>query len=437
MYCRQQKIFVSARQIRASNGVITYSQHCIWMVYIGWLHLRDVMEKLFLSINSRVLVALVVVLAFITWLSLCDKHYDSYWNGTIRRVQTVDFNVLHHTLPITLSYLVLCGRDDSIQEVLDSNYGIFGLVITDPKGENIVYKSEKVYKTKSWQKELSFKTISDSQEGKEVEHFDWLTNPPPDHSQYANASPRVAGDKEVAPAPEGQVIGRVYYLRQPPPSFLQDLAMAFSGNWFELTGSRRGYVLQTLNVVAFSLLIVLVLLWRKQALQSKEHELHVLEKELAIKRRALDTLTTDLTSQRKRKELLETEAERAYKRALRLKESLQKLKEAFFFVDVSPGVAALAQLNQPPGAISVRPPHDPPSAVIEEIESLLPDLTNNAKILRSQAEVLQSYCSQLETRHSEMQQILDGAKGSPASMTVGAPVGPHLRAPFSSEQSAP
>jgi hypothetical protein len=392
------------------------------------------MEKLFLSINAKALVALVSLVAMFTWLSLCDKHYDSYWNGTIRRVQTVDFNILHHTLPITLSYLVLSGKADSIQEVLDSNYGIFGLVITDPKGENIVYKSEKVYKAKSWQKELSFKTISESQKGKDTEHFDWLTNPPPDHAQYANATPRIAGDKEVAPAPEGQVIGRVYYLRQPPPPFLLDLSSAFAGSWFELTGSKRGYVLQTLNVLAFSLLIVLVLLWRKQVLQGKEHELHVLEKELTIKRRALDTLTTDLSSQRKRKELLETEAERAYKRALHLKESLQKLKEAFFFVDASPGAAALAQLNQP-AAISVRPPHDPPSAVIEEIESLLPDLTNNAKILRSQAEVLQSYCSQLEIRHSEMQKTLDVANASPRGLA--APAGPHLRAPFSSEQGAP
>jgi hypothetical protein len=392
------------------------------------------MEKLFLSLNTKALVAIVVVVAGISWISLCEKYHDSYWNGTIHRVQTVDFNILHHTMPATLSYLILSGRADSIQEVLDSNYGIFGLIITDPKGENIVYKSEKVYKAKSWQKELSIKTVKESQAGGDVEHFDWLTNPPPDHAQYANDSPRVSPDKQVAPPPEGQVIGRIYYIRQPPPPFLQDLAGAFTGNWFEMTGSKRGYVLQTLNVISFSLLIVLVILWRKQIIAGKERELHVLEKELAIKRRNLDTLTSDLNGQRKRKEWLEQESQRAYNRALRLKESLEKLKEAFFFVEGKPGAAAAAQLNQLANSISVRPPQSPPSAVIEEIESLLPDLTNNAKILRSQAEVLQTYCSQLEMRQTEMQQILETKATGRAS---SAPAGPHLRAPFNSEQPAP
>ncbi|HEY9789865.1 MAG TPA: hypothetical protein V6D22_05685 [Candidatus Obscuribacterales bacterium] len=393
------------------------------------------MEKLFLSLNTKALIAIVALIASVSWLSLCQKYYDSYWNGTIHRVQTVDFNILHHTMPVTLSYLILSGRADSIQETLDSNYGIFGMIITDPKGENIVYKSEKVYKAKSWQKELSIKTVKESQAGGDVEHFDWLTNPPPDHAQYANESPRVSPDKQVAAAPQGQVIGRVYYIRQPPPPFSTDLAGAFMGNWFEMSGSKRGYVLQTLNVISFSLLIVLVVLWRKQVIAGKEHELHLLEKELAIKRRNLDTLTSDLNGQRKRKEWLEQESQRAYNRALRLKESLQKLKEAFFFVEGKPGAAAAAQLNQLDNSISVRPPQSPPSAVIEEIESLLPDLTNNAKILRSQAEVLQSYCTQLEMRQTEMQQILEHK--TPGRTAGVAPAGPHLRAPFNSEQPAP
>jgi hypothetical protein len=391
------------------------------------------MEKLFLTLGNKAIVAIVAVVACFSWVSLCEKHYDSYWNGTIRRVQTVDFNILHHTLPITLSYLVLTGRADSVQKVLDSNYGIFGLVITDPKGENIVYKSEKVYKAKSWQKELSIETVKESQATRDSEHFDWLTNPPPDHAQFANASPRVAADAEVASKPQGQVIGRVYYVRQPPPPFFEDVLGAFSSNWWELSGSKRGYILQTLNVLSFSLLVVLVILWRKQVLERKEHELQSLEKELSLKRRSLDSLTADLTAQRRRKEWLEHESERAYKRALRLKQSLQKLKEAFFFVESAPQNMA-APNNLPPGVISVRPPHDPPSSVIEEIEDLLPDLTNNAKILRSQAEVLQSYCSQLEMKQVEMQQILDH-KQAPGRGT--APVGPHLRSQFTSEQSAP
>jgi hypothetical protein len=61
------------------------------------------------------------------WLGFCRSHYESYWNGTIHRVQTVDFNILHHVLPTCLSQMILAGRDAEIQNVLNSNYGIFGI----------------------------------------------------------------------------------------------------------------------------------------------------------------------------------------------------------------------------------------------------------------------------------------------------------------------
>jgi hypothetical protein len=390
------------------------------------------MDRFFLSLKANVLIAIVAVLAAFSWVSLCQKYYESYWLGTIRRVQTVDFNILHHTMPITLSYLILSGRSEAIQQVLDSNYGIFGIVITDPRGANVVYKSEKIYKFKSWQNDLGMKVLAASQQGLDAEHFDWLTDPPPDHAQYENATPRTPADRQVAPPPKGQIIGRVYYLRQPPPPFWSDVAGAFSGNWLEMTGSKRGYVLQTLNVLSFSLLIVLVILWRKQVLEGQEHDLAQLEKELAIKRRALETLTNDLSSQRQRKQWLEQEADRAYKHAVRLKQSLEKLKDAFFFVDPHLGESqAVSKI----GELKVRAPGSPPSAVIEEIEELLPDLTNNAKILKSQAEVLQTYCTQLEKRQTEMQQILERTKTTRSSSQ--APAAAHVLSPFVSDKTSP
>lgn len=392
--------------------------------------MRQRLDQLLLALRKRIFIPAVCLVAFILWAVLCSKHYDSYWYGTIRRVQTVDFNMLHHTLPATLSYLVLTGQDEAIQSVLDSTYGLFGIVVTDPKGENIIYKTDKSYKDRmTWQPKLNVRFLHDTQREKYVEHFDVLTDPPPTHVQWANTSPREASDKQVAPQPQGRVIGRVYYVREPPPEFWQDVMGALRGNWFEMTGSKRGYVLQTLNVVAGTLVIILVMMLRRQALANKEKELVTLERELTAKRRSLEQLTTDLAAQRRRKEWLEQEADRAYQRALRLKESLEKLKEAFFFVDAAPS-------GGKDNPISVRPPLHPPSALIAEIETLLPELTNNAKILRSQAEVLQSYCSQLESRQTEMQRILErggaGSRGA-AGQPNPAQFAPHL----ATEQSAP
>jgi hypothetical protein len=374
--------------------------------------LRQKFDRVIKALKKRIFIPIVLLCAFAVWVSLCSKYYESYWGGTIQRVQNVDFNMLHHTLPPTLSYLVLTGQDEAVQRVLDSTYGLFGIVITDPRGEHILYKTEAVYHNKTWQNDLSIKALHASQaEGPLTQHFDVLTDPPPTLPQWAAKGPRSSADQPVGTQPPGRVIGRVYYVRPAPPAFWSDVVASFQGDPFEMTGSKRGYRLQTLNVLAGAIIVILVMLLRRQAIVSKEKELAVLERELALKRKSLEQLTVDLASQRKRKEWLEQESERAYQRAFKLKESLQKLKEAFFFDE---GQGAPGGGKEP---ISVRPPLHPPSKLIEEIETLLPDLTNNAKILRSQAEVLQTYCSQLELRQTEMQGMLErnraGARAMP------------------------
>lgn len=392
--------------------------------------MRQKIDQLLLALRKRIFVPVVCLVAFVIWFLLCSKHYDSYWLGTINRVQTVDFNMMHHTLPPTLSYLVLTGQDGAIQSVLDSTFGLFGIVITDPKGENIIYKTEAVYKgRRGWQEKLNIDFLRKSQLEKDAEHYDILTDPPPVHAQWANKSPRHPADEQVGPQPQGRVIGRVYYVREPMPEFWQDVLGAMTGNWLEMSGSKRGYQLQTLNIVTGTLVVILVMLLRRQALVTKEKELAALERELTTKRRSLEQLSADLAAQRKRKEWLEQEADRAYQRALRLKESLEKLKEAFFFVDAP-------TKGGKDNVISARPPLHPPSALIEEIETLLPELTNNAKILRSQAEVLQSYCSQLESRQVEMQRILERGRTG-ARTPSGQQSAAQFRANLAHEQSAP
>lgn len=401
--------------------------------------MRQNVDRLLVALQKRIFIPVVIVLAALIWLSLCFKYHESYWGGTIQRVQNADFNMLHHMLPPTLSYLVLTGQDQAVQRVLDSTFGLFGIVITDPKGEHILYKTEASYHDKSWQKALSADALRTSQaDGPLTQHFDVLTDPPPTMPQWANKSPRAAADHRVGAQPQGRVIGRVYYIRPTPPPFWQDLAASFQGDPFEMSGSKRGYRLQTLNCLAGAIIVILVMLMRRQQLVSKERELESLERELAIKRKSLEQLTVDLASQRKRKEWLEQESDRAYQRAYKLKESLEKLKEAFFFVDnqAQHSQQAQHQPRQPGGkeAISVRPPLHPPSKLIEEIETLLPDLTNNAKILRSQAEVLQTYCSQLEMRQAEMQKILERQRV--ARPSHGQQNAAQLRQ-LATEQSAP
>jgi hypothetical protein len=98
--------------------------------------------------------------------------YKNYWEKTIYRVQTVDFNMLSHTLPTKLSYTIVKNQPQELQRTLNSNYGLFGLVVTDPTGQNIIASSQS----------SSSKIVPDDQ--KLQNHpYDLLLDPPPVYFQ--------------------------------------------------------------------------------------------------------------------------------------------------------------------------------------------------------------------------------------------------------------
>ena len=165
------------------------------------------------------------------------EHYNNYWHGTIFRVQTVDFNMLSHTLPVKLSYTLLQGNIGELQRTLDSNYGLFGLIVTDCKistkdclSEQILYQSKSSHK---WTKEISLATLSNHQ-------YDLLQNPPPLQTERQYAKPDDSKPIPTGKVNSGEIIGRVYYVRGVPPTFIEDY-----NNWiknpFKRTGSRTLY----------------------------------------------------------------------------------------------------------------------------------------------------------------------------------------------------
>lgn len=355
------------------------------------------MDQLILSCRAKFVIPAVLVIGLGVWLLLCKAHHQSYWSGTIYRVQTVDFNMLHRSLPPTLSQLIAVGRDDLIQDVLDSNYGIFGLVITNPGGDSIIYKTNREYKRSSWQPLVTPAYLQQS-----TEPFDLLTDPPPLTAQYGHKTPRSGEAEQLGPAPSGRVLGRIYYLRQPPPPFAEDLSHFLSTNIWELSGAKRGYVFISCISLGFCLAVILLILWHKRGLELKQLDLEFLERELKSHRQALDHLTSELVAQKARKEWLEREADLVYQRALDLKNGLELLR-----------LSLNQQESYAPPQQSASAPAFPAatasSNLLSEIESLVPELTGNAKTLKAEAGQLHDYCRQLETRQNEMKRILDQA----------------------------
>lgn len=144
--------------------------------------------------------------------------YNSYWNQTIFRVQTVDFNILSHTLPTKLSYAIIKNKPEEVQRTLDSNYSLFGLIVTDSSGQKVIaYSGKNSGKSSSWKAALDPQQLQNHP-------YDVLLNPPPLFAQWTYSNSRATERSATSFTNQGRVIGRVYYVRGVRPTFQEDIA---------------------------------------------------------------------------------------------------------------------------------------------------------------------------------------------------------------------
>ena len=132
-------------------------------------------------------------------------HHKSYWNGTIDRVQTVDFNMLSHMLPTKLSQSLIESDGPEIQRTLDSNYGLFGLVVTDCRTSQPDCSQDIQYVSNS---ELSWRHLLDG-DTLRASTYDVLSDPPPIHPTGNYTDSRDPIRNPTGLANTGRIIGRV------------------------------------------------------------------------------------------------------------------------------------------------------------------------------------------------------------------------------------
>ena len=172
-------------------------------------------------------------------LSMVERH-NTYWNTTIFRVQTVDFNILSHTLPTKLSYTIIQNQPEELQRTLDSNYNLFGLVVTDASGKNIIaYSGKGSNREPSWISALEPERLQNYP-------YDVLLDPPPLLTQWNYNSPHAKERSAINSLSWGRFIGRVYYIRGVPPTFTDDFRKWLSNPF---TGSSR-FQLYNLTMLA-------------------------------------------------------------------------------------------------------------------------------------------------------------------------------------------
>ncbi|HLP87682.1 MAG TPA: NERD domain-containing protein [Nostocaceae cyanobacterium] len=235
--------------------------------------------------------------------------YNSYWNQTIFRVQTVDFNILSHTLPTKLSYALIKKEPEEVQRTLDSNYSLFGLIVTDSNGQKII-----AYSGKNSEKSSSWKAALDP--GQLQNHpYDVLLDPPPVFAQWTYSDPKAIERSATSFTNQGRVIGRVYYVRGVRPTFQEDVMTLLSSPF---SGSSRIQTYTTSLIACFggTLLVWSILefiLYKKRVGEEKaqqERELAQIKAEKAELAKQKAQREAELTEERRQRELAIAEERR-------------------------------------------------------------------------------------------------------------------------------
>ncbi|MBD2682645.1 MULTISPECIES: HAMP domain-containing sensor histidine kinase [Nostoc] len=220
-----------------------------------------------MKINYKKLkqILLILLVSFSMTIFLNYSNYVRY-NSSLFAIQTVDFNILSHTLPTKLSYTLIEGNLEELQRTLDSNYGLFGLVITDCKviedkcpNQKILFSTNSRYKNKNYTTE----NLSNN-------HYDFLKDPVPLVAEGFYESSYTGDRLKTGRRNEGKIIGRVYYIRVDRPDFLTSQIL-----WLKKPFYPRGVnILYTITLMLFltmGILLFCIIQWVTYKYRIQKH----------------------------------------------------------------------------------------------------------------------------------------------------------------------
>ncbi|MEB3146535.1 MAG: hypothetical protein VKL02_10410 [Cylindrospermopsis raciborskii 1523720] len=242
--------------------------------------------------GKEALVRLGIITSVFTGIGsiIASNIHNYYWNKTIFQVQTVDFNILSHTLPTKLSYVMIKQNQEEIQRTLDSNYSLFGLILTDATGKNIISYSGKNSSTP-----ISWKAALNPEELKNYP-YDLLLDPPPIFPQWLYANPLATERTATKFINQGRIIGRIYYITTPRQTFKDDLI-----KWISNPSSNSSWIESyAVTIIATIVMIILMTLEhtlareREKKLQENNRKLQI---DLAEKIQERELQQTQIDSQ--------------------------------------------------------------------------------------------------------------------------------------------
>lgn len=189
----------------------------------------------------RLVLILLVSLAVAT--SLNHDTYKDFYGKKLFKLHTADLGTLAQQMTTKLNFFLDQGNSVAVQDVLDAGFGLFGFVVTDCRTPERTCPQQKILFTSDpslpW---LHFPKVEELSGGS----FAVLQRPLP------------LGNVPVSPSrPPGQIIGRLYVIKNLPASFSEDYLHWLAAPLSD-TGVRRIYLRTALAFVAGAMIIWVV-----------------------------------------------------------------------------------------------------------------------------------------------------------------------------------
>lgn len=223
-------------------------------------------------------------LACLLFVGICYLSFESY-KESMRRVLNIETNIIFETMPYKISQLMINQEYDKVQEVIDSNKGVFLIVITDCKTLDNVCDNQKIVVTQQIvtnQRDNIKEYFNDIDKLKSEKNWVTLRNPANigrgelylHHYRDNEFEKRFNRDN-------GDIIGRLYVL--PTPEFSSRTLLStitrtlnYIYKYKKVSNDSYNYIKNAfISMILFIILLGLLIHYKRSNLEKKELNLSV------------------------------------------------------------------------------------------------------------------------------------------------------------------
>jgi hypothetical protein len=189
---------------------------------------------------ARFLLILAVSLSVATLLN--RDTYKDFYGKKLFKLHTLDLKTIADQMTIKLNFFLSQGNREGLQDVLDASFGLFGFVVTDCKTTQMICPEQRI--------------LFASDKNLPWLHFPRVSLLPKGSFTVLRRLQKASDDGRIVPSENrpGDIIGRLYVIRNMPDSFTDDY-----GHWIQSPlsdiGARPFYLRTTLAFLAGTFLI--------------------------------------------------------------------------------------------------------------------------------------------------------------------------------------